>query len=62
MRNLEMKFIWKRSKKEELNNLLCWFYAQVQPKEKETKKQEYHNRYLSDIGRHVDIVHHQTFK
>ena len=60
-------------KKEELNDLLRWFYAEVQPKEKENKNQEYHkntmkgirsalNRHLSDIGRDVDIVHDKTFK
>ena len=60
-------------KKEELNDLLRWFYAEVQPKEKENKNQEYHkntmkgirsalNRHLSDIGRDFDNIHDKTFK
>ena len=61
------------SQKEELYYLLRWFYAEVQPKEKENKNQEYHkntitgirsalHRHLSDISRNVDIVHDKTFK
>ena len=54
-------------------NLLRWFYAEVQPKEKENINKEYQkitmkeirsalNRHLSDIGRDVDIVQDKTFK
>ena len=53
--------------------LLRWFYAEVQPKEKENINKEFHkntmkrirsalNRHLSDIGRYVDIVQDKTFK
>ena len=68
-----MKLILETVKKEELYDLLRWFYAEVQQKEKENKNQDYHkntmkgirsalNRHLSDISRDVDIVHDKTFK